>query len=234
MSGAIYKEEKLLGFLHRAAKFTRADFYLGKPPFRKELGNLCRIGYIGPRFRPGGIVLVGHSPNSGEKRGKEIFVERDRRLVAKMKAFRDNGSSQALADLMEEERRETQYWRLSWAISGSLSRLGCNFEEVAIINLLPFTAYDAERPALGRSSCPTWPKVVSDFLQPWLDATQPGTVIWLGKDAYSKAKRHWPAVPVDAVVNRARNLSQAEKFRTLEVKIASGLIRTGGAPSNYR
>jgi hypothetical protein len=232
MSHAIYTDEKLLSFLRRAANFTRADFYLEKPTFRKELGSLCRINYIGSRFRPGGIALIGHSSGSGEKRGEQFFAERDGRLVPKMKAFRDSGSPEALADLMEEEGRETQCWRLWWAISGSLSRLGCDFEELAITNLLPFTVYDAERPTLRRSSCPTWPKAVRHYLHPWLEAIRAGIVIWLGKDGYTEAKRHWPAVPADAVVNRARNLSQAERFRDVEEKIASGLIRTGGAPSN--
>jgi hypothetical protein len=50
MSGDIYRDEKLLGFLHRAANFSRADFYLEEPTFRIDLGKLCRINYIGPRF----------------------------------------------------------------------------------------------------------------------------------------------------------------------------------------
>jgi hypothetical protein len=82
MSDSIYRDEKLLRFLHRAANFARTDFYLEEHPFRKELGSLCRINYIGPRFQRGGVALVGHSSGSGEKRGEECFAERDRWLSA--------------------------------------------------------------------------------------------------------------------------------------------------------
>jgi hypothetical protein len=174
MTISIYTDEKLLTFLRVSARFTREDFGLRKHRFRCQLGNLCRINYIGPRFRPGGTALIGHSSGSGEKRGEKFFAERDTRLVPKIKAFRDSGSSQALADLMEEEGRETQCWRFWWAISGTISRLGCDFEEVAIANLLPFTVYDAERSTLRRSSCATWPKAVRHFLHPWLVATRAG------------------------------------------------------------
>jgi hypothetical protein len=119
-----------------------------------------------------------------------------------MRAFRDSGSSRALADLMDAELQETQCWRLWWAIEGTMRRLKCKFDEIAITNVLPFARYDAERPALGRLECPTWPKAVRDFLRPWLSATGAGTVIWLGKGACRTAERHWREVPVDAVVNR--------------------------------
>ena len=171
MSGSIYTDEKLLCFLYRAANFTRSDFCLEEPKFRKDLGRLCRINYIGPRFQRGGVALIGHSSGSGEKRGEEPFAARDRTLVPKMTAFRDSGFSRALADLMDAEGRETRCWRLWWAIEGTVSRLECDFEEIAITNLLPFAIYDAERPALRRSDCPTWLKAVRHFLQPWLSAT---------------------------------------------------------------
>jgi hypothetical protein len=135
---------------------------------------------------------------------------------------------------MEEEGRETQCWRLWWAINGTISRLGCDLEQIAITNLLPFTVYDGERSMLARSSCGTWPKAVRHFLYPWLAATRAGTVIWLGKDGYRKAKDHWSAVPADAVVNRARHLSEAGKFKDLDEKIASGAIRAGGTPQTGR
>jgi hypothetical protein len=90
------------------------------------------------------------------------------------------------------------------AIERTMRRLKCRFDEIAITNVSPFAIYDAERPALRRSDCPTWPKAVRDFLRPWLSATGAGTVIWLGKGACRTAERHWREVPVDAVVNRDR------------------------------
>jgi hypothetical protein len=116
MSGSIYTDERLLRFLHRAAQFTRGDFYLKEPVFRKELGRLCRINYIGPRFQRGGVALIGHSSGSGEKRGEEAFAERDKALVSKMMTFRETRSPQSLADLMEEEGRDTQRWSLWWEL----------------------------------------------------------------------------------------------------------------------
>jgi hypothetical protein len=84
MSGTIYTDKELLRFLHRAANFTRADFYLEGSIFRRDLGRLCRINYIGPRFQRGGAALIGHSSRGGEKRGEECFAERDRRLLPRM------------------------------------------------------------------------------------------------------------------------------------------------------
>jgi hypothetical protein len=224
MSSDIYREEKLLVFLHRAANFSRADFALAEPTFRRDLGMLCRINYIGPRFRRGGVAMIGHSSGSGEKRGEEAFAARDSTLVPQMRAFRESGSSQALADLMDAEGRETRCWRLWWAIEGTISRLGCDFDEIAITNVLPFTVYDAEGPTLRRSDCPTWRKAVRDFLQPWLRATGAGTVIWLGKRAYKKASHHWPDVPAHAVIDRDRGITRAQAFEDLDEKIASRVI----------
>jgi hypothetical protein len=175
-------------------------------------------------IRRGGVALIGHSSGSAEKRGEEPFAARDNTLVAQMRAFRESGSSRVLADLMDAEGREAQCWRLWWAIKGTICRLGCDFEEIAITNLLPFAIYDAECPSLRRADCPTWPKAVRDFLQPWLCATGAGTVIWLGKKGYKKAKHHWPDVPAHAVVNRNRGITRAKACEDLDEKIAARVV----------
>ena len=89
MSDSIYTDEKLLHFLHGAARFKRADFDLERSwSSEKELGQVMpRRLYRASFSTPVGVALIGHSSGSGEKRGEEVLQSGIEYLWSKMKGI---------------------------------------------------------------------------------------------------------------------------------------------------
>lgn len=194
------------------ARLSRRDLALRPTPHRPLLSDLCRIGYVGPAYRRGGLLVVGHSPGTAAARGGADFAEDDQKLAD---TYRNFISSEGLEDfqrLMELEAELMKKWPF-WRrfISKALDHCGCLLDEIAFTNVVPFPVDHSRQVLVGMAE-----RARRKFFGPWVRELAPKAVIWLGK----AAKDDGAGAPFELptyqwTVDRRRGVSEEVAFREL-------------------
>lgn len=136
-------------------------------------------GYVGPQYRPGGLVLVAYYPAGGTTPyGKTARAARDEAFYELIAAFKraDRGSrAAAFKALNRHVAKALPQWRMYKVIQVVLEAAGVSLDDVALINLVPYRIADNISPAAQVVQA-AW----AECTGPALRALQPGKVAALG------------------------------------------------------
>lgn len=186
-----------------------------EPVIRKTFSRYPRPGFVGENYSKSRVVLVGINPGSGEGRAEEEFNDRDKELGKFLKAFKQAGSNQNWDALMRAEGMDMKYYKLDWAIRGALERLGLTRDEIAFINVVPFST---QKPS--HINAVAWESSIYNHFLPLIEALNPKRTVWLGKTAHDKFTKYSDKkLQNSVVVNRQRNKPMSERFMELEKAI---------------
>lgn len=214
--------ENVIQAMHGSANLTRERIWAPLPPYiptvRREFAMWPRPGFVGRDWRPGGWVLVGANPGSTEGRDPSIYAKGDATHIEFLRAFARAPSEPSFHNLMDYEQRDIVSWSLDWAISGTLERLGSAMDDVAILNVIPFSTKEAPP-----KTSPAWRNASSLHFARVLAALEPQGVVWLGKAAVDRTRPHLrlPRGTKSATVSRQRDLDMATRFRDLSRVLGS-------------
>lgn len=167
----------------RNARVGRHEIFGSDDPIPLNLQEDARTmfaGYVGPGYRPGGVVLLAVNPGGGGDAYARRTPE-DERFFPLLKAFRDCGEEEAealFARINEEFASVLPRWNLWRILKPTLDAAGVGLSEVAYLNAVPYrTRGDAMPKAHARDAA--WRLVTG----PTLEALRPGLLVALGKKA---------------------------------------------------
>jgi hypothetical protein len=136
-------------------------------------------GYIGPNYRPGGLVLVAYFPAGGTAPyANTARAARDEAFYALIGAFKraDPESRIAAFEALNLHVAEAMpHWRMYKVIEVVLEAAGCSLDDVALINLVPYRIADNASPR-AKVIQASWEACTAPALQ----VLQPGKVAALG------------------------------------------------------
>lgn len=179
------------------------------------------LGMIGPRYKRGGVALIGINGGLGDSQHRLMMSDGPDILLAQAtQSLRENPTLKSLNAYFEASIKDVRAWGadsrfFSETICGSLDRLRVQIEDVAYANVIPFRTSDAGALS-ARKFDVIWEISCREFLNPWLKVISPSLVIWLGKTAFDKSRQYLIDLPVSVVVSRRRDLRLDEKFAELD------------------
>ena len=136
-------------------------------------------GYVGPKYRPGGLVLVAHYPAGGTvPYANTARAARDKTFYELISAFKRADSvsrAAAFEALNRHVARAVPQWRMYTIIRVVLEAAGLSLDDVALINLVPYRIAENISPS-AKVVKASWTKCT----EPALHALQPGMVAALG------------------------------------------------------
>lgn len=208
----------LIETLGASARLTREEIWHPDPAYipevRRDFALLPRPGFVGRHWEAGGSVLIGSNPGSTESHSaaESTYGSQDLRHSDLIRAFRDMPNEENYAALMNFERWDISTWSLRSTIDRVLGRLGVRMDDVAILNVVPFSTRNAPSQV-----SPVWRNSVAMHLGPLLHSLQPGRIVWLGKAASDGVRPHAHLLPTAAshIVSRQRNLTWDQKLKDL-------------------
>lgn len=179
---------------HRAASVSRATLY-GTPVDRQLPQNLQDdarlplLGFCGPKYVKGGVVLLAINPGGGGA----AYVRRtpqDEILFPLIEAYVQNANpdvvSESFRRMSASFSTQAQSWNLWRILSPVLQACGKTMDDVAYLNCFPYrTAGDALPQATALRS--GWTQIVA----PLMGELAPSIVIALGKKAGNVAEKYW-------------------------------------------
>lgn len=184
---------------------------------RPEIAREPWLGMIGPRYREGGIALVGINGGLGSSRHRSMMsAGPDFRLAEATRSFRNRPSVRSLTEYFDASLEDVKSWGsdstfFSSTIAIVLRKLKLGLAEIAYTNVVPFRTKDSG--ALGSRESE---RSCALYLRPWLESVKPNLVIWLGTTARDKARRYLMIQAESVAVSRRRDLSAEEKFAELD------------------
>jgi hypothetical protein len=188
--------EQLIAVMAHSSALTREQIWHPELPYsptvRTEFSSLARSGYVGTNWKAGGYTLIGSNGNSteGHLSANAIYKEQDLKHAELIRAFRDAPNFRNHRALMDFERKDITTWSLRSTIDKVIERLNVDWEDVAILNVIPFSTIEASR----LPDC-VWKNSVEMHLAPLLDILKPERVIWLGKNAFKSISRYKNLLP---------------------------------------
>ena len=138
-------------------------------------------GYVGPRYRPGGLVLVARYPAGGTVAYPTTArAARDESFYELISAFKRANSVSRAAAFEALNRHVAKallpQWKIYKIVRVVLEAAGVSLDEVAYINLVPYQIADNKTPSANVVKA-AW----AECTAPALAALQPGMVAALGK-----------------------------------------------------
>lgn len=209
-------ENAIIQQLHITSMLTRQQIWWPDAPYfptvRKEFSLLPRTGFIGCNWESGGTVLIGSNGNSKEGGDYLKYDQLDKKHIKLIENFRQVGDKEAFVNLMNFEKEDIMSWSLYSTIEKILLKIQKKFDEIAILNVIPFSTKDAPS---GNS--PTWKNSTELHLNPLLKLLEPERIVWMGKAAKNGAS---PFLNIGDKVNqntvsRQRNLNWEERLEEL-------------------
>lgn len=180
-----------LAFL-RSARVSREDLYgVGRdrqlPRHLVEDARLPLLGFAGPRYAAGGVVLLAINPGGGGDSYKR--TPEDEELLPLIEAFRNSSAAEASwrFDAMSSNYRvQMQTWNLWRIFHPVLEACGKELEDVSFLNCFPYRTAGDRMPhaAALRAS---WTKII----EPLLAELRPSILVALGKKAGGVAARRY-------------------------------------------
>ena len=137
-------------------------------------------GYVGPRYEPGGVVLLAINPGGG-KAAYKARTPADERFYPLMEAFQWCTPDALLARYEAMNAGwavSMRTWNLRRVIEPVLDALECNVDRVAFLNAVPYRTREDRLPsAYARRQA--WGRVI----EPLLQVLEPGIIVALGQKA---------------------------------------------------
>ena len=189
---------------HRAAQVTREALY-GTPSDRQLPQNLQAdarvpfLGFCGPRYREGGVVLLAINPGGG----RDAYASRTPQdselipLIERFVAAAPAAAPSAFEPMCASYSAQAHTWNLWRILRPTIEACQTTVEHVCYLNLFPYRTANDARPS-ARALDIAWLQVVAPLLQ----AIQPGLLIALGKKAGGVAERYHRTPPKLFVVPR--------------------------------
>lgn len=177
----------------KSARVSRAELY-GVAPDRQLPANLIEdahipfLGFAGPRFQTGGVILLAINPGGG---GDAYTCRRpqDNVLLPLIEMFvksTEREAEKCFAAMSTNYASQVKTWNLWRILNPVLDACRQDLSEVAYLNCFPYrTAGDRKPDAYALRA--SWNKVI----EPLLAELKPSTVIALGKKAGSVMERHY-------------------------------------------
>jgi hypothetical protein len=145
-------------------------------------------GYVGRLYRPGGAVLLAINPGGG-KDGYKVRTWADDRFYPLMEAFHWCGEG-ALLERYEAMNAgwvtNMRIWNLRRIVEPVLEALGCDVEQVAFMNAVPYRTREDRLPSVYARR-EAWARVTDPLLQ----VLQPQVIIALGQKAGDVLDAHY-------------------------------------------
>jgi len=173
------------------AKVSRAALY-GVSPDRQLPANLVDdahipfLGFAGPQYWPGGVVLLAINPGGGGS-SYQIRTPQDDQLlpliVAFIKSSSDN-SPRHFAAMSSNYAAQVRTWNLWRILAPTLEACGRELSEVAYLNCFPYRTFQDRMPQASALRA-SWTNVV----EPLLTGLRPSTLVALGKKVGGVAER---------------------------------------------
>lgn len=209
-------ENAIIQQMHLTSMLTRQQIWHPNAPYfpsvRKEFSILPRTGFVGCNWESGGTILIGSNGNSKEGGDYQKYDEKDKKHIKLIEDFRKYGDIATFDSLMKFERNDIVTWSLYSAIKKILTKINKNLDEIAILNVIPFSTKDAPS-----ASNPAWKNSIELHLNPLIGVTKPKNIIWLGKAAKNGALPHLNISDsvIQKTVSRQRNLNWDERLAEL-------------------
>ncbi len=159
---------------------------------RRHYGDaLAQPGYVGSRYRAGGVVFVGMNPGAGGDGLGDV----DKQQYSALESLRDasaRGLNVAFASLNASLREIMLTWKIYRVfVAPIISGASMTFDDVAYLNLLKWRTNPDN--ALARLYDLSW----SAHTSTQIGLLAPRTIVAVGLDAARALKRH----PVQAAVH---------------------------------
>lgn len=189
---------------HRASRITRAALYGTQNDSQLPLNlqsdaRVPFLGFCGPGYRKGGVVLLAINPGGGGD-AYSSRTPQDSKLIPLIETFVAATPSvvpSAFERMCASYSAQAQTWNLWRIMLPTLEACQSTADHVCYLNLFPYrTAKDA-RPS-ARALNVAWLEIVA----PLLKALQPSQLVALGKKAGSVAARYHQGPPQLFVVPR--------------------------------
>lgn len=167
----------------RHARVGRQEIFGADDPIPLNLEDDARTmfaGYVGPAYRPGGVILLAVNPGGGGDAYSARTPE-DEKFYPLLKAFRDCGEGEAealFARINEEFASVLPRWNLWRILKPTLDAAGVDLHEVAYLNAVPYRTRGNAMPKTHAREA-AWRLVTG----PTLEALRPGLLVALGKKA---------------------------------------------------
>ena len=183
--------DRYADFFRRCTLVARADIFGTNDPIPKHLqddAHTMFAGYVGPRYRPGGTVIMAVNPGGGG----DAYVRRtaqDEIFFPLLQAYKSSSGDQAALAFERINGRFANSilpnWNL-WRIFGPvLDAAGAELDDIAFLNAVPYrTRGDREPAAAARAAA--WRLGAG----PTRDVLRPRLVIALGKKVHHIIERH--------------------------------------------
>ena len=174
----------------RVAQVGRASLYGTKQDAQMPI-NLIEdaripfLGFCGPRYQPGGVVLLAINPGGGG----DSYVNRtqeDQALIPLIESFLKASSSQvesAFRRMCDEYSKMVQTWNLRRILVPTIEACGLTIDQVCYLNCFPYRTAGDVRPS-AQALAAAW----SNITQPLINALKPSRIVALGKKAGSVAE----------------------------------------------
>lgn len=196
---------RLAELWHTSAQLRRSDVFGQADPLRPIYRAPCSlvaqvdipaVGTVGPRYAPGGVVLVSVNPAGGKETSKATPI--DDRLYdafASLHAARAPDIEAAFETLVRVFAESVPTWKITQQyVTKILSALGLQFDAVSYLYVVPFRTRDDA----GSKIPPVFIHAgYEKHLRAQLDLLQPRLIVALDKPTYD-CSQIWAAQQVTA------------------------------------
>lgn len=179
----------IAGTYHSVAGLNAMDFYPADdqglerrmPQNQREDALVPAVGWVGRRYRPGGVAFIAINPGGGGD-AYRMPREDDVELYRLMRAFRDappdqvSGRFDELCDGWMQIQAKNH--GIHKPVSLVLEALGRDLQEAAFLDLVPVRTREDRMPTKAMVQA-SWER----FTRPLIERLRPGLVIFLGMKA---------------------------------------------------
>jgi hypothetical protein len=165
----------------RALFFGTPDACLpaSRSPLVSDDDRLLQPGFVGPLYRPGGLLVLGINPGNGSSTHRSVS---DSAMMPALSELERSPTEQNLVAAMQAQQAAFPTWLASVDISPMLSELGVQTDEIAYFNALPYRVE-------GNSAQKAFPNLnrktdaAKHWVRPMLDVLCPGVILAHGRKA---------------------------------------------------
>ena len=205
-----YKIAKLchgLVQLEREFFFGPEDDERWLPTHQIENARAMCPPFVGERYSPGGLAIVGINPGGGtlktesENYGDSIKYPHIHAFKAETTGFEKAYWQNFNSAFLEAEQSYQMY---SQNLRPVLSAASREFDEICYLNVLQYRCLGNKYPGLVKNPEDNRNKIIAkavkDFLQPFLELVQPSMVNFNGVAAYDYTSKFWEDLPFEYTI----------------------------------
>lgn len=176
-----------------AARVPRAELYgaLGDdqlPKYLEEDARLPFLGFVGPKYAVGGVILLAINPGGGGET-YQARTAQDAQLLPLIEQFLNSSPtnvSQRFKAMSTDYANQIHTWNLRRILFPVIDACGKELDEIAYLNCFPYRTAGDKRPR-SHALDSSWRQVV----EPILGALRPSVAIALGKKAGLAAEKNF-------------------------------------------